>query len=146
MLIGMMRRKVGISTPDQRRRRLRDGLDEGNPETEFNIISDEALVAQARLLCTMCVAQIEVICIFCQSGVEAGMDDGISQFMVSNIWAMDEPLAKQLKRWSEYRKVTGEENLANHYRHGGSAQEEYLLHSEPGDVFFGIRLDRPRAG
>jgi hypothetical protein len=118
-------------------------LDEGNLETEFNIISDEALVAQTRILCAMCGAHIEVICIFCQSGIEAGMDDGISQFTVSNIWAMAETLAKQLKRWPGYRKATGEEYFANHCRHCGSMQEEYLLHSEPEDVFFGIRPDRP---
>jgi hypothetical protein len=120
-------------------------LDEGGPEAEFNITSDEALVAQAKILCNTCGAHIEVICIFCRSGGEAGMDDGISQFTVSNIWAMDEALAQQLKRWPGYRKVTGEEYFANHCRHCGSAQEEYLLHSEPGDVFFGIAPSRSGA-
>jgi hypothetical protein len=117
-------------------------LDEGDPEGEFNIASDEALVAQVKILCTTCGAHIEVICIFCQSGVDTQMDDPMSEFTVSNIWSMDNALANQIKRWPGYRRVTGEEYFANHCRHCGSAQEEYLLHSEPGDVFFGIAPDR----
>jgi hypothetical protein len=31
-------------------------------------------------------------------------------------------------------------NFANHCPHCGAVQEDYLLHSEPGDVFFGLEM------
>jgi hypothetical protein len=118
-------------------------LGEGDDETEFNITSDEALVAHTQTLCAKCRESIDVICIYCESGVDVEMGDQIVQFTVSNIWAMDVALVKQLERWPCYRKVTGEDHFANHCPSCGWTQEDYLLHSEPGDVFFGIAPDRP---
>jgi Domain of unknown function (DUF5710) len=117
-------------------------LDEGDQEVEFNISSDEALVATANTPCTTCHRATEVICIFCQSGLDAQMGDPMVQFTVSNIWAMNDALAKQLERWPSYGQVAGEDYLANHCQHCGAVQEDYLLHSEPDDVFFGIAPDR----
>src|SRR4029077_19693426 len=74
-------------------------LGEDTEEPKFNITSDEAFVAQGEISCAECQKLIEVICIFCQSGVDAELDDPMEQVTVSDIWVMDEALAKQLTRW-----------------------------------------------
>jgi hypothetical protein len=61
---------------------------------------------------------------------------------------MDSALATQLERWRFFRKEIGagseEGCFANHCPHCGAMQEDYLLHAEPGDVFFGIsRAEEP---
>jgi len=68
-----------------------------------------------------------------------------SEFTVSNVWAMDEGLAEAMRRWNCYRKEgneesAGGEDFANHCPHCGAAQEDYLLPSERGDVFFGLEM------
>jgi len=65
------------------------------------------------------------------------------QFTLSNVWAMDSALAIQLERWHVFKgKNTGvgseEGYFANHCPHCGVLQEVIFLHSEPGDVFFGL--------
>jgi len=116
-------------------------------EAPFGIVSEEAFVASAHHSCARCRKDIEVICIYGESGVDTENGDPLSQFTVSNIWAMDDALGKLLQRWASFRPGAGEDseagNFANHCPHCGAMQEDYLLHSEPGDVFFGIARGRP---
>ena len=62
---------------------------------------------------------------------------------------MDGVLAKLIERWPCYRKGGGEDaeegNFANHCPHCGAMQADYLLHSEPEDVFFGLAMETPGA-
>jgi hypothetical protein len=71
----------------------------------------------------------------------------MTQFTLSNIWAMDGALAAQLQRWPHFRKaIDGDSEdgcFANHCPHCGALQEDYLLHDEPGDVFFGMSNAAP---
>src|SRR5437016_4486325 len=53
----------------------------------FTITSDQAYVASASALCWKCHTNIEVICIYCESGFVA--DEPLNQFTVCRIWAMD---------------------------------------------------------
>jgi hypothetical protein len=56
-------------------------------------------------------------------------------------------LAKQLERWPYFRKGMGaeseEENFVNHCPNCGAMQDDSLLHSEPGDVFFSLAHGTP---
>jgi len=125
---------------------LGDEEDPGD-ESEFGITSDEAFVASAQTLCVNCHERMEVICIYGESGTDTEMDEPITQFTVSNIWDMDSALAAQLARWPLFRNGAGansdEGYFANHCPHCGAMQEDYLLHSEPGDVFFCIPRAEP---
>jgi hypothetical protein len=90
---------------------------------------------------------VGVVCIYCKSGVDIEVGDPQVDFTVSNIWAIDGVLAKLIQRWPCFRKGVGEDseegNFANHCPHCGAMQEDYLLHSEPGDVFFGLAMGTP---
>jgi len=117
-----------------------------NDAAAFNITSDEAFVARAQVSCVMCRKIIHVICIHCSRGIDGETDERLAQFTVSNIGAMDAALAQQLVPWPDFRKGIGadsEEGFANHCPHCGAVQDDYLLHAEPGDVFFGLALERP---
>ncbi len=119
-------------------------------DNALGIVSEEAFVATARSACVRCGHDIEVVCIYCTSGVDTELGDSIADFTVFDIWAMDGGLAKLIERWPCYRKgVDGdvedaqEGSFANHCPHCGAVQADYLLHSEPGDVFFGLAMDAP---
>jgi hypothetical protein len=60
---------------------------------------------------------------------------------------LESALAAQLERWQFFRKEAhaGSEDgcFANHCPHCGAMQEDFLLHAEPGDVFFCIPLAEP---
>jgi hypothetical protein len=122
-------------------------LGEEEGETPFGIVSEEAFVASARSSCVRCGNDIEVVCIYCKSGVDTEIGDPIADFTVFNIWAMDGVLAKLIERWPHYRQGVGEDAeegvFANHCPHCGAMLEDYLLHSEPGDAFFGLAMDTP---
>jgi hypothetical protein len=94
-----------------------------------------------------CREQIEVICIYCESGTDMEMDEPLSQVTLSNIWAMDEALADQLERWPMFKNTADPDAdggyFANHCPQCGAVQEDYLLHSEPGEVFFCIPRAEP---
>ena len=113
----------------------------------FGIASDEAFVASAEMACLNCQKNIDVICIYGASGVDSENGDFLSQFTVSNVWAVDAALAGQLGAWPSFRKEIGGDSeagvFANFCPHCGAMQEDYLLHSEPGDVFFGIAQGMP---
>jgi hypothetical protein len=59
---------------------------------------------------------------------------------VSHIWAIDEELARHLRRWPNFRKVidSDDEAYANHCPHCGAPQDDMYLHSEPDEPFFDI--------
>ena len=124
-------------------------LGEEQDEAPFGITSEEAFVASAHSPCVSCGRDIEVICMYCDSGIDTETGDSLNQFTVSNIWAMDCTLGKLLQRWPYFRKGAGEGSedgsFANHCPHCGAMQEDYLLHSEPSDVFFSIAMSPPGA-
>lgn len=112
-------------------------------EEFFSIASTDGYVAAATTSCRRCRSSIEVICIHCESGSVSG--DPLTRFTVSDVWAMDEVLAEQLRAWPAFRKVVdpdgAEGYFANHCPHCGALHEDMYLHSEPDEPFFDI----PRA-
>jgi len=123
--------------------------DEGDlrDEAEFGVTCDAAFVAAARVACTTCRERIEVICIYCDSGTDEETGEVMTQVTLSNIWAMNGALSAQLARWPFLKKAVGSNSgdgcFANHCPHCGGVQEDYLLHAEPGDVFFCIPQAEP---
>ena len=107
---------------------------------EFTITSDQAFVAATTVSCWNCHSGIEVICIFCESGIASG--EPLTQFSISHVWAMDGALARQLEGWRNFRKVNaagGQESyFANHCPQCGSLQDDLYLHTEPDEPFFDI--------
>jgi hypothetical protein len=122
-------------------------LREEEGDAPVGIVSEEAYVAAARSSCVRCGHDIEVVCVYCKSGVDTEIGDPLAEFAVFNIWAMDGVLANLMQQWPCYRKGGDENseegNFSNHCPHCGAMQEDYLLHSEPGDVFFGLAMDTP---
>jgi len=116
------------------------GFEEDEEDEEFPIVSSEAFVAATTVRCRRCRTNIEVICIHCGSGTVS--DEPLTQFSVSEIWAMDEELTRQLGPWPTFRRIrtrkseTG--NFANHCPHCGAVQQDLYLHTEPDDPFFDI--------
>ena len=110
------------------------------PEEEFTITSTPAYVAAATTACQRCHSAIEVICIHCKSGMVCG--EPLPRFTVSDIWAINDSLARQLGRWPNYRKVITQNAkdgyFANHCPNCGAAQDDMYLHSEPDELFFDI--------
>ena len=117
-------------------------------EGEFSIASQEAYVASATITCAACRAETEVICIHCASGTASG--EPLRQFTVSDVSAIDEPLARQLQAWPTYRMVEDEflppeshpdsarGYYANHCSYCGAVLDDMYLHSEPDEPFFDI--------
>ena len=122
-------------------------LEGGVGDEGYCIRVDEAFVAAAQVRCAKCRADIEVICLYGESGTDEEAGQTLRQFTVSNVWAMDEMLARQLLPWRHYREVIDNGlkagYFANHCAQCDAVQEDFGLHSEPGDVFFGVA--RPEA-
>jgi hypothetical protein len=129
--------------PDETAARFSKWLLSGGDDEGFDIVSGQAFVAAAMIPCQRCRANIEVICIHCKSGTASG--EPLTQFTVSNVWAMDEDLTRQLLPWPTFRRVGGPDgesgSFANHCSHCGMPQEDMFLHDEPDTPFFDI----PRA-
>ena len=110
----------------------------GDTDGRFEISSTEAYVAATQALCWCCDANMEVICSYCATGID--LDQELTHFTISNIWSMDEALARQLAHWPNFKKgigpVHGAPYFANHCPHCGALQEDSLLHDVPGDLFF----------
>jgi len=108
-------------------------------DPELSIISDRAHVAAATVPCRGCRQLIEVICIYCESGVD--VDEPLNRFTVSTIWSMDTALAYQLQPWPHFKKGRGALHpgyFANHCPQCGAAQEDMYLHDEPQNPFFSV--------
>jgi len=117
-------------------------LPDEEPDEEFTITSSESYVAAATTSCQRCHSCIEVICIHCDSGTASGQ--ALTRFTVSDVWAMDESLTRQLRPWPMFRRVDPEDgasDFAHHCPRCGSPQVDMYLHSEPDEPFFDI----PRA-
>jgi Domain of unknown function (DUF5710) len=118
-----------------------------DPEEEFGLSSDQARVASATVPCVLCRKPIQVICIYCDTATDRETGDPVTQVTVSNVWTMDEALRRQLTAWPQFRLTSGAgpgaELYNNHCPHCGAVQQDYMLHSEPGDVFFGLSLSEP---
>jgi hypothetical protein len=115
--------------------------DEDDAENEeLLIVSSEAFVAATTLICHRCRATIEVICIHCATGTVS--HEPLTRFTVSDIWAMDDALARQLAPWPTFRRARSRQgeigNFANHCPHCNAVQQDLYLHSEPDHPFFHI--------
>ena len=126
---------------------LEKWLGDSSGEAPFVVTSGEAFVACARVACVSCREPMEVICLYCESGTDLEMQEPLSQVTLSNLWAMDAALAAQLGRWPCFKTTEGVGSdpgyFANHCPHCGAVQEDHLLHSEPGEVFFCIPRAEP---
>jgi hypothetical protein len=110
----------------------------GNPG--FRILSDEAVVVSGRILCWNCRADIEVICLYCQTGFVDG--EPTLDFSVSNVTALDEALRLQLARWPTFHPIhrRGEGGgFANHCPSCTRPQDDFYLHCQPGGIFFSFQ-------
>ena len=104
-------------------------------DSEFNVVSDRAFVAAANAVCQQCEADIEVICIYCDSGTASG--EPLTRFTVSHVSAMDEELARQMTAWPQFRRRE-QGSYSNCCAQCGKWQDDLWIHTEPGDVFFDI--------
>ena len=104
----------------------------------YSIVSDEAVVVCGQAPCWKCGAGMEVICLYCQTGLVNG--EPLMDFSVSNITAMDPALRRQLARWPNFRPARrgpGAGSLyLNHCPACGISQDDYFLHCLPEGVFF----------
>ena len=116
-------------------------------EAEFGVSSEQAFVVSAPTACLRCQAEIDVICLYCERGVDEEMGEVIERVTVFNVWDMEEGLRAQLGHWDFFRRSGGVEadagTFANHCVHCGAVQDEQRLHSEPGDVFFSVTEAEP---
>ncbi len=116
-------------------------------DERLEITSTAAYVACTRTLCWNCDANIEIICIYCEEGVD--VDEPLTCFTVSNIWSMDDALACQLAPWPNFKRgvgpIHGAPYFANHCPHCDTLQEDFLLHDEPSDPFFPNHQSPPSA-
>ncbi len=109
-------------------------------DREYRILSDEALVISGRVKCWHCLADIEVICLYCQTGFIEG--EATVDFTVSNVTQIDEALRLQLARWPKYhplRRRGGQGVFANHCPRCERPQDDFYLHCQPGGLFFSFQ-------
>jgi hypothetical protein len=122
-----------------------DDNEDNDEEDEFPLVSDDAFVAATTISCHQCGTPIEVICIHCITGTSS--DEPLTLFTVSDIYAMDEALARQLKPWPTFRRMRSHDgapgNFANHCPHCDAIQDDLDLHTEPDSPFFDIPYSSP---
>ena len=139
--------KIWYLGPDDDASRFTKWLTDGEDDEEFTIISEQAFVASASVSCWKCHSNIEVICIYCESGIASG--EPLARFSISYVWAMDSALAQQLEAWRTFRKADSaddqESHFANHCPHCAALQDDLYLHSEPDQPFFDIPHSAPGA-
>jgi len=106
----------------------------------FEVVSADAYVVSTEVECWKCAHHIEVICIYCESGID--VDEPMTRFTVSTIWSMDAALAYQLQPWPHFKRGAGPAlhrgSFANHCPQCGAQQEDTHLHDEPHNPFFSI--------
>lgn len=110
-------------------------------EPDYRIHSDEAVVVSGHVLCWNCRADVEVICLYCQTGFVDG--EATLDFSVSNVTAVDQTLRLQLARWPNFRPLrgrsAGSSGFANHCPSCEKAQDDFYLHCQPGSIFFSFQ-------
>jgi hypothetical protein len=110
-------------------------------DAAYRIFSDEAVVVSGRVRCWNCRAEIEVICLYCQTGVVEG--EATLDFSVSNITTVDETLRLQLARWPYFHPLRGRAahngGFANHCPSCNKPQDDFYLHCQPGGIFFSFQ-------
>jgi hypothetical protein len=110
-------------------------------DSRYRVLSDEAAVVSGRINCWNCRADIEVICIFCQTGFVDG--EATLDFSVSNITDVDESLRLQLARWPNFhpprRRGSGAGCFVNHCPSCNKPQDDFYLHCQPGGIFFSFQ-------
>jgi hypothetical protein len=109
-------------------------------DSGYRILSDEAVVVSGRVKCWHCQADIEVICIYCQTGLIDG--EATVDFSVSNVTRIDEALRLQLARWPKYQPMHrrgGQGCFANHCPSCQRPQDDFYLHFQPGGLFFSFQ-------
>jgi hypothetical protein len=109
--------------------------------THFRILSDEAAVVSGHIKCWNCQADMEVICLYCQTGFVDG--EAMLDFSVSNITEIDESLRLQLARWPKFHPTRGRgaasSAFANHCPGCEKPQDDFYLHCQPGGIFFSFQ-------
>ena len=110
-------------------------------DPDYRILSDEAVVVSGRVLCWNCGADVEVICLYCQTGFVDG--EATVDFSVSNVTAVDHTLRLQLARWPNFRplrgRCAGSGGFANHCPSCDKPQDDFYLHCQPGGIFFSFQ-------
>jgi hypothetical protein len=110
-------------------------------DPNYRILSDEAAVVSGRVKCWNCRADIEVVCLYCQTGFIDG--EPTLDFSVSNITDVDESLRLQLARWPKFhpirRRGSGDGYFANHCPSCEKPQDDFYLHCQPGGLFFSFQ-------
>jgi hypothetical protein len=113
-------------------------------DKDFRILSDEAAVICGRIRCWNCKADIEVICLYCQTGFVDG--EPMIDFSVSNVTNVDESLRLQLARWSNFhlkrRHGVDFGGFANHCPSCDRIQDDFYLHCRPHGIFFSFQDPR----
>jgi hypothetical protein len=113
-------------------------------EEAFRIVSDEAAVISGQIRCWNCKADIEVICLYCQTGFVEG--EPMFDFSVSNVAAIDGSLRLQLARWPNFHiaRRHGVEwgGFSNHCPSCEKIQDDFYLHCRPGGIFFAFQAPR----
>ncbi|HTC43817.1 MAG TPA: hypothetical protein VK696_02090 [Steroidobacteraceae bacterium] len=110
-------------------------------DPNYRILSDEAAVVSGRVKCWNCRADIEVVCLYCQTGFIDG--EPTLDFSVSNITDVDESLRLQLARWPKFHPIrrlgSGDGYFANHCPSCEKPQDDFYLHCQPGGLFFSFQ-------
>ncbi len=110
-------------------------------DNAFRILSDEAAVVSGLVKCWNCRAEIEVICLYCQTGFVDG--EATFDFSVSNITDIDESLRLQLARWPKFHPIrrhgAHHGSFSNHCPNCEKAQDDFYLHCQPGGIFFSFQ-------
>jgi hypothetical protein len=107
-------------------------------DSTYRILSDEATVVSGHAKCWSCKADIEVICLYCQTGFVDG--EATLDFSVSNVTDVDESLRLQLGRWPKYHPMRWRgAPFANHCPSCERPQDDFYLHCQPGGLFFSFQ-------
>jgi len=110
-------------------------------DSDFRILSDEAAVVSGRVKCWNCQADVEVICVYCQTGFVDG--EAMLDFSVSNVSHIDESLRLQLAGWPGFHPMRIRRDsrgpFANHCPGCAKPQDDFYLHCQPGGIFFSFQ-------
>jgi hypothetical protein len=106
---------------------------------------DSLTEAVTEVPCSNCREKIEVICIDCCSEIDLETGNALEFLLSRTFRPRTVRWQRTLERWRFFRTTAEPEAgyFANHCAYCGAVQEDYLLHSEPGDVFFCIAEAEP---